>query len=89
MKAFCEKTVNHALFEKTIIGVILLNGVILGLETSSQLVEQYGSIMKMTSHVILLAFILEALMKIIADAPQVGRYFGSGWNVFDFSVVIF
>jgi len=89
MKAFCEKIVNHGLFEKTIISLILLNGVVLGLETSSQLVERYGAIMEMTSHVILIAFILEALMKIIAVAPQLGRYFGSGWNVFDFSVVVF
>jgi len=89
MKAFCEKIVNHGLFEKTIIGLILLNGVVLGLETSSHLVERYGAIMEMTSHVILIAFILEAAMKIIAVAPQLGRYFGSGWNVFDFSVVVF
>ena len=89
MKAFCEKIVNHGLFEKIIIGLILLNGVILGLETSNLLVEQYGSIMKITSRLILLAFILEAAMKIIAVGPQLGRYFGSGWNVFDFSVVIF
>jgi len=89
MKAFCGNIVNHALFEKTIIGLIVLNGVILGLETSSQLVEQYGSIMEMTSHIILFAFIIEALMKIISVAPQLNRYFGSGWNVFDFSVVVF
>ncbi len=88
MKAFCEKTVNHAYFEKLIIGLILLNGVILGLETSSYMLAEYGLWMERLSDLILLVFIIEAAMKIIAVAPRVSLYFSSGWNLFDFSVVV-
>lgn len=88
MKAFCANIVNHAFFEKFIVGLILLNGVILGLETSSQLVEQYGVWMERASDLILLAFIIEAAMKITAVVPRLSRYFGSGWNLFDFSIVL-
>jgi len=88
MKAFCEKIVHHGWFEKTIIGLIILNGVILGLETSSTVMQHYGKLLEWASDFILLVFILEALMKIIAVAPRFSRYFGSGWNLFDFSVVV-
>ena len=88
MRKFCEKIVNHSLFEKTIIVLILLNGVILGLETSAELVVKFDGILETLSGLILWVFILEASMKIIAVAPQINRYFGSGWNVFDFSVVV-
>jgi len=88
MKAFCAKIVQHALFDKFIIGLILLNGVILGLETSTNLVQKFGTWMELASDFILLVFILEAALKITAVAPKFSRYFGSGWNVFDFSIVV-
>jgi voltage-gated sodium channel len=37
---------------------------------------------------VLLVFIIEAGLKIIAVAPQLKRYFGNGWNLFDFSVIV-
>ena len=88
MKALCSRIVNHHFFEKIIIGLIILNGVILGMETSTGLVAQYGQLFELTSHFILLVFILEAAMKITAVAPRLKLYFGSGWNLFDFSVVV-
>lgn len=88
MRAFCARVVQHALFEKTIIGLIVLNGIILGMETSSHWLAEYGTLMDYASQFILLVFIVEAAMKIIAVAPQFSRYFGSGWNLFDFSVVL-
>jgi len=45
MRAFCARVVQHALFEKTIIGLIVLNGVILGMETSSHWLAEYGTLM--------------------------------------------
>ncbi len=88
MRAFCAKIVAHALFEKIIIGLIVLNGVILGLETSSKVVAEYAQLLQAASDFILLVFIAEAAIKIIAVAPKLSRYFGSGWNLFDFSVVL-
>ncbi|MCW9013059.1 MAG: ion transporter [Gammaproteobacteria bacterium] len=88
MKALCLRIVNHSLFEKVIVGLILLNGVILGMETSAHLVQQYGQLFELLSGIILLVFIIEAAMKITAVAPKLKLYFGSGWNLFDFSVVL-
>lgn len=88
MRVFCARVVQHALFEKTIIGLIVLNGIVLGMETSSHLQAEYGTQFEFVSQFILLVFIIEAVMKIIAVAPQFSRYFSSGWNLFDFSVVL-
>ena len=76
-------------FERVIIAFILVNGVILGMETSPELVEQYGVLMHWGNHAILGIFILEAALKMVALAPQVHHYFRDGWNVFDFSVIVF
>ncbi|WNM60633.1 ion transporter [Candidatus Nitrospira neomarina] len=89
MKDQANQIVRAPWFEYGIIAFILINGVILGLETSPALVEHYGVLMHWGNHVILGIFILEALIKMIAVAPQIDRYFRDGWNLFDFSVIVF
>jgi voltage-gated sodium channel len=89
MKDRVHQIVSAPWFERVIIAFILINGVILGMETSPALVEHYGDIMHLGNHLILGIFILEALLKMIAVAPQVDRYFRDGWNIFDFSVIVF
>lgn len=88
MRDFCRKLVEHNLFDKVIITLILINGVILGLETSPAIVANYGELLALGNQLILLAFILEAMAKITAVTPRFKKYFGNGWNLFDFSVVI-
>ena len=80
---------NKPAFEYTIIALIVGNGVLLGLETSPTLEQRYGSLMHMGNQIVLGVFIVEALMKMIAVAPRVDRYFRDGWNIFDFLVIVF
>ena len=54
------------LFEHVIIGLILLNAAILGLETHAALVASYGDWFELGHQLILAAFIIEALLKISA-----------------------
>lgn len=89
MKQFAQRIVTAPNFERVIIGLIVLNGVILGMETAPALVQKYGPLFRLGSQLILGLFILEAVLKITAVAPQVGRYFRDGWNFFDFSVIVF
>ncbi|GJL51438.1 ion transporter [Candidatus Nitrospira salsa] len=89
MKQFARRIVGTPLFERLIIGLILVNGVILGMETSPDLVAQFGDFFHLANHFILGVFILEAALKMMAVAPQVSRYFKDGWNIFDFSVIVF
>lgn len=86
---FADRLVNAPAFEWGIIAVIILNAILLGMETSSALNESYGDLMHIGNWVALGIFIVEALLKMIALAPRVDRYFRDGWNVFDFSVIVF
>lgn len=88
MKAFCANLVSHQYFERVIITFILINGVVLGLETVPDIVNQYGAWLSFANNLVLSIFILEAAAKIVAVAPKLKRYFGDGWNLFDFSVVV-
>ena len=84
-----SQLVNSQWFEYSIIAVIILNGILLGLETSSALNEQYGHWMRMGNEAALWVFIAEAALKMLAQWPRSWRYFRDGWNIFDFLVIVF
>ena len=88
MKLFAQRVTNHAFFDIFIIALILINAVVLGLETSTGIVAEYGEWLLLSSDVILGLFIVEALLKMLAVAPRISLYFKDGWNLFDFSVIV-
>lgn len=67
-----------------IVAIILLNAVILGMETSDLAMERWGSLLKGLDLFCLGVFICELLAKLIAYRWQFWR---NGWNVFDFLVI--
>ncbi len=89
MQALARKTVDSVWFQRSIIALIILNGIIIGVETSARMMAGYGSILILSSQLILAVFVVEAMLKIWAVWPRPREYFGDGWNVFDFSVVVF
>ena len=68
----------------TILGVILFNAVLLGLETSKAIMAQAGGLILMLDRLCLTIFVLELVAKLIAYR---GRFFRDGWNIFDFIIV--
>jgi voltage-gated sodium channel len=68
----------------TIIGVILFNAVILGMETSPTIMEAAGPLIIALDTACLTIFVIEIALKLIALGP---RFFRSGWNLFDFVIV--
>ncbi len=79
-------TKSHA-FEYFIIGLIIVNGVILGLETFPSISASYGQWFNLGQDMILGVFIVEAALKMFAVSPRVHRYFTNGWNLFDFTII--
>ncbi|MEQ6249385.1 ion transporter [Sulfitobacter sp. HNIBRBA3233] len=67
-----------------ILGVILFNAVILGLETSRTVMDAAGSLIKTLDRICLAIFVAEIAAKLIAYR---GRFFRDGWNIFDFVIV--
>ncbi|KAB2954199.1 ion transporter [Heliorestis acidaminivorans] len=88
MKALCQRIIALPYFEHFIVVLIAINSIILGLETSTFLTTSYDSWFLLAHQLILAVFILEAIIKITAVAPQWKKYFGDGWNLFDFSIII-
>ena len=75
-------------FNHLITGVIVLNAVVIGLDTSADLHRDYGHWFEWANQVFLGIFIIEAVIKLCAHAPQMHRYFYDGWNVFDFLIIV-
>lgn len=67
-----------------VISIILLNALVLGLETDESLVALHGALLKAIDQACLVVFVAELLIKILAYRWLFWR---SGWNIFDFLVV--
>ncbi len=67
-----------------IVAVILLNAVILGLETDRDLMASIGFWLILVDKACLVVFLIEIACKLLAFR---GLYWRNGWNLFDFAVV--
>lgn len=70
--------------QRAITALIILNAVILGLETSDSIVAQAGPWLDAIDHAILAVFVVELAIKMIGRRLS---FFRSGWNIFDLVVV--
>ena len=70
------------------VGLILFNALLIGLETFPEIMARFEPMLHLGNDIILGIFIIEALLKITAVAPRFSLYFRSGWNLFDFSIII-
>ena len=67
-----------------IMGVIIFNAILLGLETSKTVMATFGPLILMLDAICLGIFVTELILKFIAYRFS---FFKSGWNIFDFIVV--
>lgn len=68
-----------------VMGVIIFNAIVLGLETSPQIMAQAGELIIALDIACLGFFIAELMLKVFARG---GRFFKSGWNIFDLVIVL-
>jgi len=64
--------------------LIVINAIILGLETVPSAMEQYGPVLLAIDHLILGVFVVEISLRIYAHRLA---FFRDPWSIFDFSVV--
>ncbi|MDQ5902532.1 MAG: ion transporter [Pseudomonadota bacterium] len=67
-----------------LIALILINAVVLGLETSPSIMAAWGSWLVAADRAILAIFVVEIILRLLAHRLA---YFRDPWNVFDFLVV--
>lgn len=75
-------------FHHLIVAVIVIAGIVAGLKTNPALMEHYGPLLHALDRIILGIFIIEALLKVVAQGRQPWRYLSDGWNVFDFLIIV-
>lgn len=71
-------------FQNLIIGVIIINAVVLGLQTSHAINRTVLHLLDRVDQLCLSVFVIELLLKLVVCRL---RFFRDGWNVFDFLVV--
>ena len=67
-----------------ILGVILFNAIILGMETSKTIMDNAGPLIVALDQICLAIFIVEILLKLFAQRLA---FFRNAWNIFDFLIV--
>jgi len=74
----------HPKTERVLAGLIMLNALVLGLETSQSLMKHYDWLLDPLDHLLLGIFVVEVFTRLVVT----GRgFFRDPWNVFDFIVV--
>jgi len=78
----------HNPLDTFILFVIVFSAILIGLETDVNLHREYAGTFHLLDMLILWIFVLEVIIKIYAEGSKPWRYFLSGWNLFDFFIVI-
>jgi voltage-gated sodium channel len=84
LRAMLHRLIDQPWFNRFILTLILLNAVILGMETSATLMAQYGPLLLMLDKIMLAIFVLELLLRIFVHRLA---FFKDPWSLFDFAVV--
>ena len=87
MQPIAKAIADSPKFQNTITFLIILAGVLVGMETYPAMEEAYGTYLHFADKVILGAFIVEIVVKMAAEGNKPWRYFLDPWNVFDFVIV--
>ncbi|MCW4630184.1 MULTISPECIES: ion transporter [Marinomonas] len=80
LKTFIE----NSTIQRSLLALILINAVILGLETSAEVMANVGPFLMALDKAILVVFVIELGIRLVVHRFA---FFKDGWNVFDFIVV--
>lgn len=87
MQEFFKKIALSAWFQNFITAVILLAGVLVGIETYPAVVKRHHDLLHLADLIVLWIFVGEIVVKMAAEGKRPWRYFLDPWNVFDFIIV--
>lgn len=70
IRAFCQQAVAAKWFEKIIIAFILLNAILVGLETSPNFAANHGDWLQLGNTLVITCFAIETPLKFGSVAPR-------------------
>ncbi len=84
----CAAIADSTAFNLFVFAVILANAVVLGLETYDSVVRRAGGLLDALNNVFLAIFVVELAIRLTGFGSRTRDFFRSGWNVFDFVVIL-
>ncbi|MEV4630409.1 ion transporter [Micromonospora sp. NPDC049523] len=85
--SWCERVVGAEWFNAVAFGVIIVNAVVLGVETYDRALDRAGGALLAVEYACLACFTLELGLRFGAHLAAPRGFFRDGWNVFDLLVV--
>ncbi|WP_420411736.1 ion transporter [Roseibium sp.] len=85
MRDLVKALVTSRKWEYWIIGIIVVNAVTLGLETSPAVMAVAGPLLLTLDKIILMVFVVELALRLYAHGL---RFFKDPWSLFDFAIVV-
>jgi len=76
--------VDHPIVQRFIVFVLLLNAITLGLDTSPEVMAQYGDLINRINQIIPIIFVIEVGSRLFARGKS---FFKESWNVFDIIII--
>ncbi len=89
MIRFAKQLTQSIAFRTFIIVLIVLAGVLAGLETSASLAARHAELLHKLNLLVVGIFLVEIALKLVAHGRRPLDYFRDGWNVFDCVIVAF
>ena len=84
MRDRLKSLIGSPLWERAIIAIILVNAIILGLETEPGIMARFGDLLHALDRIILAIFVIEILLRLYVHGL---KFFKEPWSLFDFAVV--
>lgn len=74
-------------FEYFIFFLIILNAILLGLETYPSIYQKHGKTLEIIDKVIVYIFVVELILRFISTKPKIS-FIKDGWNIFDSFIIL-
>ena len=85
LRARVARLVESRPFQSAIIALIVINAIVLGIETYPAVMTRWGDLLQVINTVLVAVFVIEIVLRIFAHGP---RFFRDGWSLFDLFVVV-
>jgi voltage-gated sodium channel len=82
------RVVDSPAFTTIVVATIVVNAVVLGLQTYEGVVDRWGELLDVVNGVCLGIFIVELVLRLASYWPRPLAFFRNGWNLFDFVVIL-
>jgi voltage-gated sodium channel len=82
-----KPVVESRAFNFFIVGCICITSVSIGLETYPAISERWGRLLSFIDRIILGIFVVEQVVRLLAEGKRPWRYFLDPWNLFDFLII--